>query len=943
MRKPAFSSSSFSTRGKAGIIVLAGLSIMTAVWFAWATAALCRNASADYATIVEMARDMAHGRSLPVFFYRQAYMGSLEPGICALFCRLFGDGPFAISLGSAIPGLVAVLWLAALAWRLSGRRAAVFALLLAAPGPFVWIHYLVSPRGGYALVALFVVSGLWIASASPVFVGPDSRKVRCGTFLAFGLVCGLAFWNNWLALCFLVGSAIVLVLRTGLRILSPRAWGPGLVAFFAGSLPWWAWNARHDWASLEPASNGLKPLGWRVFSEAAGPQFVAFVGASNPNVSLWSTPLPWTLSALFAAAVAGFVLSRRRRGLAPAAASVGIGCVVFAVGYATTTFGAMETSRYFVPLVPCVALFIAVGLSELVRSADPRRRAVRIVAVAAAFAAVLTCAGQMLMLSVARIRDIRDSSKSRVDLFLRWTGAAGLDRPAFGDYSLSPANWSTDGRLCIVSSRGGRIQRLLDRLESEPNPSVVENHAAFSDFLSGSGGTASFDLANGIRVHFDAHAPAPADDCPRSAISGIEGPGGDACEGVLLDGNAATARHDGAGATQRVSYEIVLSSPQVVCGVVANCLRGGKAGGWFAEAVHSDGTVEPLAAEPFHYGWFWSGPRFYLGGTDERWELRWKERTLDRIRISFSRLRPGTSPQLAELRLLEPARTPPLDADAVAGEIARIESAGGPVRIFADRWLANRLGVGLRDPSVDAGVVGETDVGRAYDARTRIDPRVRSVVVVPETLAHEAESAFVEAGIDAERTDRGGAALFLVGGPDCATTPRGKAFADEGCLRFVWGRLLVDRPIPPLISPDRAVFASFLDGRLELDGCLEFPVAVEHGGTGRLGFLLRVPSRARRPPRGLFVADFRKDGRTVFQAGCYLRHCDSVAEAAGLSTFEECRFPFPVPADAPPGEYTVAVGIRRSLDSRRYWSVAPGPGLERAGRLVVLPWTFRVE
>ena len=78
-------------RGRAGRVVLWALFAATAAWLLWATAALCGNASADYATIVEMVRDMAHGRTLPAFFYRQAYMGSLEPGVGALFCRLFGD------------------------------------------------------------------------------------------------------------------------------------------------------------------------------------------------------------------------------------------------------------------------------------------------------------------------------------------------------------------------------------------------------------------------------------------------------------------------------------------------------------------------------------------------------------------------------------------------------------------------------------------------------------------------------------------------------------------------------------------------------------------------------------------------------------------------------------------------------------------------------------
>lgn len=929
----------FATLARAAAVAAAILA--AAAWFVWATAEICRNASPDYAIVVTMARDMAHGRAFPVFFYGQAYMGSLEPAFSALLCALFGDDPFVVSLGAALLGLLAVLWLAALAWRLSGRCAALFALLLCVPGPYVWAHYLVSPRGGYALVALLVVAGLRIASASPVFADPESRRPRRGTFLAFGFVCGLAFWNDWLALPLLFGPAIVLAARTGLRILSPRAWGPGLAAFAAGSLPWWVWNARHGWASVAAGSG--RPGGWNALLDAAGARFAAFVGEVEHAGAFWSTWFPWLLVAMAALSLAGLLLSDRRRRLLPAAAAAGIGLATFAAGYAATSFGSMDAPRYFAPLVPCAALFAALGLAELVRAPAFRRKAFRAAAALLAFAAVLACAGAETRLCVLRFREVRRLSGARLDGFLPWPALPGLDRPAFGEYGLFGANWATDERVCIVTPRGGRCQRYLDRLEAEEKPSVVENHAWFSDFLSATGGRAAFSQEGGVRIHRDAMPPPRADPCPREAVSVIKGPAGAACEDVLLDGNAATFRNDPAGAGGRVSYEIALSAPREVCGIDAACLRSGRARGWCAEAVGPDGSATLLAAEANHGGWFWSGPRFYLGGTDERWVLRWEPRTAERIRITFSGLRPGSSPRPAELRLLEPARTPAPDPEGLAAAVREIEAAAGPVRVFADRWLAGRLGPVPRDPSIDTEAIGAANYGRAFDARTRLDPGVRSLVVVPEALAAPTEAAFAEAGLAAEKTVRAGAALYLAGGPGRADDPRAAAFAAEGCLRFLWGRLVVDRPVPPPVAPERAVAASFFDGRLELVGCTAAPDALVRGGTGRLGFLFRVPSRERRPSGGWIVADFRKDGRTVFEAVCPLSRPDPMAGAPDLPDYDDRRFPFPVPDWAPPGDYTLAVGIRRDPGARRCVPVRPGPGVEAEGGFVALPWTVRID
>ena len=62
----------------------------------------------DTSVVALMARHMAHGTDWPVFFYGQAYMGSLEPAGSALLMRLFGDGGFALTMGPVLFSLAAI-------------------------------------------------------------------------------------------------------------------------------------------------------------------------------------------------------------------------------------------------------------------------------------------------------------------------------------------------------------------------------------------------------------------------------------------------------------------------------------------------------------------------------------------------------------------------------------------------------------------------------------------------------------------------------------------------------------------------------------------------------------------------------------------------------------------------------------------------------------------
>ncbi len=82
------------------LLAIGAAQLVACAWF------LRNSTSPDYATVVLMARHMAAGKGFPVFFYGQAYMGSLEPAASALLCWLFGPSPFNVCLGTVFFGLL---------------------------------------------------------------------------------------------------------------------------------------------------------------------------------------------------------------------------------------------------------------------------------------------------------------------------------------------------------------------------------------------------------------------------------------------------------------------------------------------------------------------------------------------------------------------------------------------------------------------------------------------------------------------------------------------------------------------------------------------------------------------------------------------------------------------------------------------------------------------
>jgi hypothetical protein len=924
--------------GASRTLCLAAAIAAAAAWLVWCAWTVSPSPNPDYAVVVTMVRDMASFRAFPTFFYGQPYMGSLEPAFSALIALVLGPSPFVVCLGTALVGLAAVLLAADLARRIGGPVAGAAALLLALPGPLLWTWFLASPRGGYAVCALLCAAGLRLAALGRVR-DEDGRPLPAA-LAAFGLLCGLAWWNTWLALPALFGAGLVILARLRRAALSPRAWAPALATFAASSLPWWIWNAAHGWSSLATSAQSPAAPGWGVWRIALGERLSGFVGGFAFGAGLWRHPAGWLLAAVAALAAVGAFRARRDRTVRRLLAAVAVHAAVFAVAYARTGFGAPDDSaRYFFALVPGFAAAGGVLAAAALR-AERGPIALRVLPAVALLAALVVFSVRQGVVCAHVLSNERTNGEilaAAAHELGRETGSPGATEPFFAYYDRFGANWMSDEAVVAVPPFLARVPRFIAALEETDSPGVLAGYDDFSSFLSGSGGTAERSRAGGFDLLRRCVPPPPARDLPPGTIlSVVDGAGLDWTE-ALLDGNLATTDFAKDGPGRGVRLDIALCGETETTGIVLAKMPRGRATGWRAEAVLPDGSTRLLAEAPRMRDWYWSGPRFYQGGAATRWELRWPPARVSALRISFFHSGPDHAVRAADLRLLAPPpadgpaaprdaasalRAARADLAAVRAVLASMEAARGPAALYADRWALARLD-GRTEPAMDPLRRMPSRIGAALDAYDRLDPLARNRVVVPAGQRDSAVRTLAAAGLVPDAEERTGGLVVLDVPPARPDDAAAASFFARGCVRFACGRLLLDRA--PEIEPGDVERTPFAGGRAVLAGARLADGPARPGSAVRLELAFEFPRRGERPDSPWCLADFRLGGRSVFRGACRLGAPHPADGGADLPETETRVLAVPVPPDAPAGDYEVRIGLggRDAAVLRRPLAVAP--------------------
>ncbi len=342
--------------------------------------------NADEAVVALMARHILAGER-PVFFYGQAYMGSLEAFLVASGFWLIGQHTWVIRLLQGVLYLgtiISTTWLGKSvfgSWEI-GIGAAI---LLAVPTVNVMLYTTVS-LGGYGeailIGNLILLSGLRIGK----LIGENASPPQFALWLIFGILVGSGVWAFGLTLVYSLPAGVFLAwkiwraargkaLRFREVTLSFCCAGIG---FLVGAIPLFVYGLRNGFSQL------WMELGGKAIAGVEGVGFLGQIGQHLVNlVLLGSTVIfgfrpPWGVSWLVLPLIPFvlmvwvglfvFTFRRFRHGgslIGEEKLLIAGVAICLLAGFVLTPFGADPSGRYFLPLAAPMSLFAAWGFLSL--------------------------------------------------------------------------------------------------------------------------------------------------------------------------------------------------------------------------------------------------------------------------------------------------------------------------------------------------------------------------------------------------------------------------------------------------------------------------------------------------------------------------------------------------------------------------------------------------
>ena len=894
------------------------LFVIGALYLVWAARAAAYSHSMDYAVVVDMARNMASGTDFPVFFYGQAYMGSLEPAISALICLLFGPSPFCVCLGTTILGIATLFAIMETGRRLAGEWGGILSLLLAITGSFHWIHFMVSPRGGYALASLLTLSSLAFASIGSFCDDRDGR-IRIPPAALFGLMAGLAFWNFWIALPAFAAAGLVLLCRLRLRVFSLRFILPCLTTFFVGSSPWWIWTIKNGLGALDMEGSGPRPLGWGAIRKLFAIVIPRFYGTTPTFPEFWRSMLPWALATVLLVSVAS-ILAGRDKARKSFLGATALYTALFAVAYAKSSFGSMGNARYLVPFVPVFSVLCGAALGSLLETGrEPSEERIRAKAFRLA-AAVVALGFYALGAATPSVRTCIANFKTFKAKGIKWrtnVETVACDpvltkTAAFADFSLFGYNWASDRRICLVSPIRWRYAPYLEQLEDAANPAVINNFFSFRTFCKASEGVWRDRRVGKTIITEIVEPPVETEEVPSAAAPLVKTEEGTDVSRELFDDNCATGVQLLQTSDDDPFLDVFLNPTSVVNGVSIMMDPYQTAIGWQVDFIDKDGGVIPGISEKPHRGWFWSGPRPYQFGPETRWTIRWAHHeqagTANRIRISFTSNRQRGPIFISDMRFISDKPLSPTDIGALRDAIATARQRNADLRLHAGRWLGRQIGA-PPDPAMRFGQSADFLGNPEVCKYVTVDPaRPHLLIFRDPGVAHAAADTLKSLDLDFEQTTAGGYGLISV--------PRHEAGGTNSVpLRFIGGRLM--RDAPPAMDTNRYEPMDIdFGGFLSLSGLSPLPKTIHPGDTVCVDMVWQFSQTHRfKKPVNVFVHGIQ-NGEIIFQAA-------ATVDPANARRPADRPHPAPqilqmgVPKDVKAGEVTIAICVKRDAPLSR--------------------------
>ena len=329
--------------------------------------------NSDEAIVALMARHILQGER-PIFFYGQAYMGSLDAFLVAFGFWVFGEHIWVIRLvqGAFYLGVIATT--ARLGKELLGsqRVGLVAAWLLAIPAVILTLYTTVS-LGGYGeallLGNLLLLLGMKILNALKSEAPPPLWQ-----WSLWGALAGLGLWVFGLTLVYSIPVGLALLWhlwRWQKPVPRMKAAVFLLLGAFVGALPWISYALSHDVTVLLAelgggALAGAFPNHWLVQLWEHAWTLILFGSTAlfglRPSWGIrWlALPLLPVVLVFWMAVVVhmGGRLRREQNQRLGAGLLIGV-TITLGLGFVFTPFGGDPSGRYFLPVYIPMALFAA--------------------------------------------------------------------------------------------------------------------------------------------------------------------------------------------------------------------------------------------------------------------------------------------------------------------------------------------------------------------------------------------------------------------------------------------------------------------------------------------------------------------------------------------------------------------------------------------------------
>jgi hypothetical protein len=338
-----------------------------------------------------MGKHILEGRGVPVFYYGQHYMGSLEALFASASFAVFGVSPFSLQLVPLLFSLMLIVLMFALGRSVMNARAGLIAATLTAvapPGLLVWST---KARGGFIELVFLGAVALLICIA---WIRTHPERLRYPILL--GLILGIGWWVNNQIVYFIAPIGIFSLIHSfshSMRLAGNGMTGGttqgmsrgvltiaacGLGAFLVGSSAYWEYNLQRDF----PSAGMYTVVTWGDFKahlrglvQVALPMIVGaqrfwqkapiFPGAKLLAVCLYLIPVA-VLIVLRWKSLLGLLrgsLDRQR----PIELFV-LFCLSCCVIFALSSFGSLvQAPRYLLPIYVGVFVLLSVCCEVLLR------------------------------------------------------------------------------------------------------------------------------------------------------------------------------------------------------------------------------------------------------------------------------------------------------------------------------------------------------------------------------------------------------------------------------------------------------------------------------------------------------------------------------------------------------------------------------------------------